>query len=60
MLRHFSKLGFVDDLYAEFFGLVELAAWFGAGENVIGFFAYAACDVTAERFDFFSGFFARH
>ena len=58
MLRHFSKLGFVDDLYAEFFGLVELAARFSAGENVIGFFADAAGDFSAGGFDFGGRFFA--
>ncbi len=42
------------------FALSNLLPGFGAGEDVIGFFAYAAGDVTAERFDFFGGFFARH
>ena len=59
-LQHFPKLGFIDDLYAELFRFVEFAAGFGASDQVIGFLAYAAGHVTAERFDFFRGFFARH
>ena len=58
--QHFPQLSFIDDVYAELFCLVEFAAGFGTGEKVIGFFAYAAGDVTAERFDFFTRFFARH
>src|SRR5438034_26214 len=49
-----------DDLYAELFGLIELAARFGAGEDVMGFLTHATADVPAERFDFFSCFVARH
>lgn len=58
--QDFSKLGFVDDFYAQFFCLIELATGFGAGEDVIGFLAHAAGDVAAERFDFFRCFLARH
>src|SRR6266446_5364410 len=57
---HSPKLGFLEDFHAKFLCLVELAARFGTGEDVIGFFADAASDVTAERFDFFRSFLARH
>src|SRR6266404_2960936 len=59
-LKQLSKLGFADDFYAEFFRLIEFASRFGAGEDVVGLFAYAAGDVTTKRFDFLRCFFARH
>jgi hypothetical protein len=59
-LQHLLENGFVDDVYTEFLCFVEFAARLRAGEDVVGFFAHAAGDVTAERFDFFRGFFARH
>ena len=42
------------------FALSTLLPGSAAGEDVIGFFADAAGDVAAERFDFFCGFLARH
>jgi hypothetical protein len=57
--QHLSKLSFVDDSYAEFFCLIELAPRLCAGEDVVGLLAHAPGDVAAERFDLFRRFLAR-
>ena len=53
-----GRRGFVEDLDAEFLGLVQFRAGFFAGEDVVGFFADTTADFAAEGFDFGLGFFA--
>ena len=60
MSQHFSERRLIENSDAELLRFIELATWFCACENVIGFLAHAAGDVTAERFNFFRRFFPRY
>ncbi len=60
MFQHFSERGFVEKSDAELLRFIELATWFCACENVIGFLAHAAGDVSPEGFNFFRRFFPRY